>query len=176
MQCQVTLEASVAEEEAIGWFFNHLFEPLFSHAEVLALVGDPLTHDTLQNWANRKYVTPKLVNGKRRYNALEVATVSFAQPLVQNLGMEPSAATLAIVSAMLIFNRKLKAKGLWATQAQHQMLVYTDSVADPRVFDARKLPPHFFEKYEAFTVLAVGRLLNDLARKQRDLVEARRPN
>ncbi|SHH23009.1 hypothetical protein SAMN05444169_6434 [Bradyrhizobium erythrophlei] len=165
----------MAEEEAIGWFFNHLFEPLFSHAEVLALV-DELTHDTLQNWANRKYVTPKLVKGKRRYNALEVATVSLAQPLVWNLGMDPSAATLAVVSAMLYFHRKLKAKEVSATQVRHQMLAYTKSVAEAEVFDARRIPPDFFEKYEAFTVLAVGRLLNDLARKQRDFVEARRAN
>jgi hypothetical protein len=168
----------VAEEDAIGWFFNHLFEPLFSHAEVLALVGDSLTHDTLQNWANRKYVTPKLVKGKRRYNALEVATVSLAQPLVENMGMDPSSATLAVVSAVLIFNRKLKANRTLkvTTQVQHQMLAYTKSVAEPEVFDAREISPDFFVKYDAFTVLAVGRMLNDLARKQRNLVQARRAN
>jgi len=171
----VTLGASVAEEEAMGWFFNHLFEPLFSHGEVLALV-EGLTHDNLQNWANRKYVTPKLVKGKRRYNALEVATISMAQPLVWTLGMEPSSAVLAVLSALLYFNRERQAKKFSTTQVRHQMLAFTESVAEAKVFDARKIPRDFFEKYEAFTVLALGRLLDDLARKQRDFVEARRVN
>src|ERR1700756_1048411 len=106
-KCQMTLVIFMAKQESVEWFFVNLFKPLFTHAEVLDLAGDRIKHDTLQNWANREYVRPKLVNGKRRYNALEVAQVVLAQPLVQQLEMEPSSAVLALLSAVLLFNRKL---------------------------------------------------------------------
>ena len=182
-KCQMTLGAgmpkdhpetwySQKENHPIAWFFQNLFKPLFSHAEVLTLAGERLTHDTLQNWANRKYVKPKMVKGKRRYNAIEVAQIAIAQPLIKQFDVEPSTATLAIVTAALIFQRKMKSKEFSLNQAPHLLAIFTKHHDEPAF--VQKPTAKLFETDEAFIVLPFGRLLNDLAKRQRHLVESRR--
>jgi hypothetical protein len=158
------------DSQPIVWFFRNLFKPLFSHAEVLALVGEGLKHDTLQNWANRKYVKPKTIKGKRRYDANEVAQISMAQPLIRHFQAEPMTAILAILGATLVFQRKLK-KEFSLKQAPHLLCVFTNPIDEPVV--VRKATAKVFESDEAFIVLPFGRLLNDLAKRQKLLVEAR---
>ena len=156
---------------AIEWFFARLFDPLFSHAQVLVLSGDQLKHDTLQNWANRKYVEPKIVSGKRMYSPIEVAQVILAQPFVSRLEMTPQAATLVVVSSLLILNRKIKSKEIAANQTKYQLFAFTASYEEPCMFDSRKAASNIFESASAFFVLPIGRLLDDLALRQRDLLE-----
>jgi hypothetical protein len=160
--------------DAIVWFFANLFEPLFTHAQVLALSGDQLKHDTLQNWANRKYVKPKIVGGKRMYSPIEVAQVVLAQPFVSRLEMTPTAATLVVVSALLILNRKMKSKAIVANETRYQLFAYTASYEEPSIFDSRKAAPNVFESASAFFVLPIGRLLDDLALQQQELLETSR--
>jgi hypothetical protein len=73
------------KDDPISWFFQNLDKPNFNQTEVLVLAGERLKAITLQNWTNRQYVKPKKVGGKRRYSALEVASIALAQPLVWNL-------------------------------------------------------------------------------------------
>jgi hypothetical protein len=163
---------SQKENHPIAWFFQNLFKPLFSHAEVLTLAGDRLKHDTLQNWANRKYVEPKMVSGKRRYRAIEVAQISMAQPLISQFDMEPSTATLVILSATLIFQRKMKAKEFSLSQAPNLLCIFTGH-HDIEPVVVQKPTTQLFQSNEAFLVLPFGRLLNDLAKRQKHLVESR---
>jgi hypothetical protein len=159
------------EQAPIEWFFANLFEPLYSHADAMELTG--VTHDTLQNWANRKIVRPKLINRKRRYNGLEVAQLAVAHSLVQHLGLEPSRATLGVVMGLLIFQRKLKAGEFSLRNIEHQVLVFTASYEEPELFDVRKDAAKVFEKEDSILLLPAGRLLNALASRQRKLVESR---
>jgi hypothetical protein len=160
-------------DDPISWFFRNLFEPRFNQAEVLMLAGERLKPDTLQNWANRRYVEPKMVGGKRRYSAIEVAQISLAQALIFNLEVEPSTATLAIVTAILIFHRKLKSEEFSLKQAPYLVGVFNNPINEPIFVDPRKAAPKLFETDEAFFVIPFGRLLNDLAKRQRELVESR---
>lgn len=159
------------KDDPISWFFQNFDKPNFNQTEVLVLAGERLKAITLQNWTNRQYVKPKMVGGKRRYSALEVAQVSLSQPLVWNLRVDPSAATLVIMSAMLIFQRKLKSKEFSLKDVSHMLGVFNNTLEDPIFIDARKAAPKIFEAHEAFIVLPFGRLLNDLAERQRQLVE-----
>src|SRR4051812_465429 len=107
----------------IAWFFQNLFKARFSQADVLTLAGEQLTQATLQNWANRKYVEPKLVRGKRRYTAIEVAQITMAQAMIKNLHMAPMEAVLAILTATTVFQRKLKSKEFSLEEASHLLCV-----------------------------------------------------
>lgn len=155
----------------IAWFFQNLFKPLFSHSEVLALAGEGLKHDTLQNWANRKYVKPKMIKGKRSYNAIEVAQISMAPPLIKNFQMEPIAAFLVILLATQAFKRKLRSKEFSLEQAPHLLCAFTDPTDEPVVVG--KATDKVFEPDQAFIVLPFGRLLNDLAKRAKHLVDSR---
>jgi hypothetical protein len=144
--------------DPISWFFQNHDKPIFLQAEVLALAGKRLNAVTLQNWTNRQYVKPKKVGGKRRYSPLEVASVSLAQPLVSSLAVDPSSATLIIIQALLIFQRKLI---LGAVSAPEE---------EPIFIDAGKVAPKLFLTRDALLVFPFGRLLNDLAKRQMELV------
>lgn len=159
------------KDDPISWFFQNLDKPNFNQTEVLVLAGERLKAITLQNWTNRQYVKPKMVGGKRRYSALEVASIALAQPLVWNLSVDPSTATLSIVSAMLIFQRKLKSKEFSLKEVEHMLGVFNEASEEPIFIDARKAAPKVFEAHEAFIVLPFGRILNDLAERQRQIVE-----
>jgi len=159
------------KDDPISWFFQNFDKPNFNQTEVLVLAGERLKAVTLQNWTNRQYVKPKMVGGKRRYSALEVAQISLAQPLIWNFSVDPSTATLAIMSAMLIFHRKLKSKEVSLKEVPHMLGVFNKAIEDPIFIDARKATPKVFEGGEAFIVLPFGRILNDLAERQKQLVE-----
>lgn len=161
------------KDDPISWFFQNLDKPRFSQAEVLLLAGDRLKPNTLQNWTNRHYVKPKMVGGKRRYSALEVAQILLAQPLVLNLEVDPSTATLIIVTAMLIFHRKLRSEELSLKEAPYLLSVFKKAIEDPIFIDSRKAALKAFETEEAFIVLPFGRLVNDLAKRQKELVDSR---
>ncbi|MCK1516118.1 hypothetical protein IVB22_26965 [Bradyrhizobium sp. 190] len=161
------------KDDPISWFFQNLDKPNFSQTEVLVLAGKRLKAVTLQNWTNRQYVKPKIVGGKRRYSALEVASISLAQPLVSNLAVDPSSATLIIVHALLIFQRKLKSKEFSSNEVSHILGAVGDPVEEPIFIDARKVAPILFETRDALVVLPFGRLLSDLAKRQRELIEFR---
>lgn len=158
-------------QEAVNWFFANLFEQLFSHADVLALVGKPLSHDTLQNWANRKYVNPKIIKGKRKYSTLDVAGICLAQALVHKLNVDPNSALASALNAILIFSRAVKSKKTPFEALEHQIGAYTFLPNDPVLFDRRKPLPK--ELTGALILLPVGHLLMNLARKQCDLVKSR---
>ena len=160
------------KDDPISWFFQNLFKPLFSHAEMLALAGDRLKPDTLQNWTNRKYLEPKIIKGKRRYNPFEVAQISIAHPLISEFYMDPKNAILAVLGATLIFQRKLKSKEFSLDQAPHLLCIFTNAISDPTAVVLKPTTKHF-ETDEAFLVLPFGRALNNLAQKQKQLLEAR---
>jgi hypothetical protein len=160
------------KDDPISWFFQNLFKPLFSHADVLALAGDRLKHDTLQNWTNRKYLEPKMIKGKRRYNANEVAQILIAQPLISQFYMDPRNAILNILGATLIVQRKLKDEEFSLKQAPQLLCIFTNAISDPTAVVLKPTAKHF-ETDEAFFVLPFGRLLNDLAKRQKRLVESR---
>jgi hypothetical protein len=164
-----------SKDDPISWFFQKADQPLFSHADVLTLAGERLTSATLQNWANRLgHVKPKKVGRQRRYDALEIAEISLALPLIFDLEVSPSAATGAIMHGMLIFfYRTIKSKKFSLEQAPHLLGVFKNTASEPIFFDPRKAIPKLFETDEAFIVLPLGRLLNDLAKRQRELVESR---
>src|SRR5258708_5183232 len=125
MSADIEVQAMFFEngDDPISWFFQTLFKPLFSHADVMTLAGDRLRADTLQNWTNRKYLEPKIIKGKRRYNANEVAQVLIAQPLIAQFDMQPETAVLAILTATLIFQRKLKSKEFSLKQAPQLLCI-----------------------------------------------------
>src|SRR5262245_56277193 len=124
------LRISMTDQEPIGWFFDNCFKPLFSHAEILQIAGDDrVTHDTLQNWANRKYVEPKLVNGKRRYSPIQAAQVVLAQPLLYLLSMEPRYATIVLLEGLLGLRRGLNLKKFTWSEAKYQALAYRTDLA-----------------------------------------------
>jgi hypothetical protein len=159
------------KDDPISWFFQNLDKPHFLQAEVLVLAGKRLKAVTLQNWTNRQYVKPKMVGGKRRYSALEVAQISLAQPLVRSFGIDPSSATLIIVHALLIFQRKLKSKEFSPDDVSHILGAIAAPEVEPIFLDARKVAPKLLETGDAFIVLPFGRLLNDLAERQKQMVE-----
>jgi hypothetical protein len=168
-------EMAMTKQEPIEWFFRNIDEPLFSHAEVLELAADGprLSHDTLQNWANRKYVQPTIEGGKRRYRPLEVAAVIMAHHVVAELRVDPAGANRAILYGLMILADKVGKKISFA-EAKYQIAVYRSPVAGgPSLYDARKSALEIFDKGEAFMVVPIGRLLEDLARRQRKMVESR---
>jgi hypothetical protein len=158
-------------EKAVSWFFENLFKNLFSHADVLALVGEPLSHDTLQNWANREYITPKIIRGKRKYTTLEVASICLAQPLVHDFEVNPLTAINTALNAILIFSRSVRAKKTSFEALEYQMGAYTGLLRDPLLFDRRTAIPS--ELNGALVLLPVGHLLMTLAQKQLELVNSR---
>jgi hypothetical protein len=166
-----TMKWHDGKDDPISWFFQNLDKPHFYQAEVLELAGKRLKAVTLQNWTNRQYIKPKMVGGKRRYSALEVAQISLAQPLVRGFGIDPTTATLVIVHGLLVFQRKLKSKEFSPDDVSHILGAIAAPEEEPIFIDARKVAPKLFETREALIVLPFGRLLNDLAERQRQLVE-----
>jgi hypothetical protein len=162
------------KDDPISWFFQNLEKPYFLQAEVLVLAGKRMDATTLQNWTNRKYVTPRIIGGKRRYNVLDVAQISLSQPMIWNLGVPPSAATLMVVTAMVILQRKLKSEEFSPKDVSHMLALVYHEAEDPIFIDARKAAPKLLEikeGIEGFIVLSFGRLLIDLAKRQKELVE-----
>jgi len=156
--------------DPISWFFQNHDKPIFLQAEVLALAGKRLNAVTLQNWTNRQYIKPKKVGGKRRYSPLEVASVSLAQPLVSSLAVDPSSATLIIIQALLIFQRKLKSREFSPDDVSHILGAVSAPEEEPIFIDAGKVAPKLFLTRDALLVFPFGRLLNDLAKRQMELV------
>jgi hypothetical protein len=170
------------KERPIEWFIRNREAPLFSHAEVLELAENRIPHDTLQNWANRKYIEPMIEGGKRRYRPQEVATVILANPLVQRLGMDPSNANAAMAYTIGMLFRRFK-----ITEAKRQIAVYRHIAVyediDVALGDERATARQLFNEpptdepgqppADAFAVVPIGRLLDALASKMRKRVEER---
>jgi hypothetical protein len=170
------------QEEPIEWFLKNREARLFSHAEVLELAENRITHDTLQNWANRKYIEPKIEGGKRRYSPGEAATVILADPLVQRIGMDPSKATAAMAYAMGTLDRQIGVlKRTKIRDAKRVIAVYRDM--DLALIDERGTARQMFNEPttdepgkppgDAFAVVPLGRLLDALASKMRKRVDER---
>src|SRR5215831_10881212 len=168
----------MTRQQPIEWFLGNTTEPLFSHAEVLELANYglpwPLNHDTLQNWANRKYVEPTIERGKRRYSPLDVANIIIAHHVVRELRVDPAGTVRAIWYALIILADKLKhSKKISFGEVKHQIAVYRNPTSEPSLYDARKSALEIFDKGEAFMVVPIGRLLDELASRQREMVETR---
>jgi hypothetical protein len=153
-----------ADVQPLEWLFSRLFKPLFFHADVLAFSDGHVSNSTLQNWSNRKHLKPKIVGGKRLYTPADVAQVVLAEHLSRSLGVMPESGHLMVTSALLVLQRKFKAKEL--DDLRHLMFAYEDIADTPTMFDARKAQRDLFENGAAFFVIPMARLLDDLARKQ----------
>ena len=158
-----------ADVQPLEWFFSRLFKPLFFHAHVLAL-SDQVSNATLQNWSNRKHLKPKIIGGKRLYTPADVAQVVLAEHLSRSLGVMPESGHLMVTSALLVLQRKFKAKEL--DDLRHLMFAYEDTADTPTMVDARTGQPGLFENGGvAFFVIPMARLLDELARKQIKLIK-----
>jgi hypothetical protein len=167
----------MAGQEPIEWFYEKGREPLFSHAEVLEIGtaegAFPLKHDTLQNWANRRYIVPAMQGGKRIYTPAEVARIVLAQHLVNEFGVGPVHATKAVYYALVILQDKIEPrpglpKKISAADAKYQIAVYVENPeSQPSLYDARRSALEIFDKGQAFIVLPIGRLLDALASRMR---------
>jgi hypothetical protein len=170
----------MAAQEPIEWYLKNAMEPLFSHAEVLELADNRISHDTLQNWANREYIKPLIEGGKRRYSPLLVTTVILTESMVRGLRMDPAVAAGAIVAGLSKLVKKIDSpKMSKIAEAKRQIAVY-DNIAGYveledacSLYDARKSALEMFNVDEAFAVLPLGRLLDALASKMRQRVEER---
>jgi hypothetical protein len=164
----------MAGQEPIEWFYEKGGDPLFSHAEVLEIgAAEGVKNDTLQNWANRRYVLPTIVGGKRKYTPEEVARIVLALHLVNEFAVGPVSATKAIHYALLILHDKIEPrpglpKKISAADAKYQIAVYLENPStQPSLYDARRSALEIFDKGQAFIVLPIGRLLDALASRMR---------
>jgi hypothetical protein len=112
----------MSEADPLYWFEMHGSDLSFSNAAVLRLAGPRLSAATLQNWANRGFVSPKIetknVKGRRRYSAGQLLHVVLGHKLVDNFKIPPAAAIAAISMAKLDFNRQLFDAGIFNESAK----------------------------------------------------------
>ena len=144
--------------------------PLYATDEEIG-AAEGVKHDTLQNWANRRYVVPTILGGKRKYTPAEVARIVLALHLVNEFGVGPVSATKAIHYALLILRDKIEPglpKKISFADAKYQIAVYVENPASqPSLYDARRSALEIFDKGQAFIVLPIGRLLDALASRMR---------
>jgi hypothetical protein len=163
----------MVEQEPIEWFFQTRNQSRYSHADVLALGDQRLPPATVQNWCNRELLKPKIVSGKRKYDALQVAQVVLAQPLVIELHASPSAGTHAVINMLYVLKHKFNNGELSPADVKHHIFVFKDLTGDPLVFDTRK-SAHEILQLDDVVVLLHGRLLDRLARDLRQIVESKK--
>ena len=88
------------------------------------------------------------------------------EPLVSLLQDTPAAKLLPILADKV-------PKRISFAEAKHQVAVYRNLTNQPSLYDARKPALEIFDKGEAFIVVPIGRLLEELAIRLRELIESR---
>lgn len=169
-------------ENPVLWFLGNLGAPLFSHSDVLELGAPVLTSDTLQNWANRKIVSPQTIEGnKRRYDTYGMGQVILSLPLIQ-LGQSPLMAAGMINEAMLLTMRnlvdekkvKVAAGDLPLGNVHRMFCVYAAPGILPIIVDRDKLGDTLARNAAARLVIPFGKMLVDLAKRAQKIADARR--
>lgn len=164
-------------ENAVMWILGNAGRALFTHAQVLELADDRLTHDTLQNWANREIVVPENDGYRRRYDGVALVQACLGIILVSDTTMSPMRATIALNQAMLLLIRNLvdpakvepKAGDVPIDQVHRFYCVIGPAGQTPSLVRADGIAKAM--KGSASTVFPFGALLVDLAKRAQKMAD-----